>query len=146
MIVQFKKYSFIILTIFTFSCNSNGQNKLQNQASQTSKIETAIKQKREPIEYGSGDVVTKGFLDKSGNMWFATTQEGIFRYDGTSFTNFTEKDGLCSNEVWAVIEDKEGFLWFGTANGLCKFNGKTFKNIPIPKDDTKSEWAGNQKS
>jgi len=57
-----------------------------------------------------------------------------------SSTNYTEEDGLCNNEVWSVIEDNEGILWFGTASGLCSYNGKTFHNIPIPEDDIASDW------
>jgi len=60
--------------------------------------------------------------DKSGNLWFGTTGEGVYRYDGKSFTNFTEKDGLSSNTVWSVYEDKAGYLWFGTADGVSRYD------------------------
>ena len=30
--------------------------------------------------------------DKTGNLWFCTSGEGVYRYDGKSFTNFTTKD------------------------------------------------------
>lgn len=91
-------------------------------------------------QYNSGDVVTKAYLDRSGNMWFTTTQEGVFKYDGVSFVNYTVEDGLCGNEVWAILEDNENLMWFGTGNGLCTFNGTSFETIPIPKDTVKSEW------
>lgn len=143
MIIPFKKYSIIILTLFTFSCNSKVQTKLPNESSQIPNGQTIIKQKSEPIKYGAGDVVTRGFLDKSGNMWFTTLKEGVFRYDGKSFTNFTEKEGLCNNSVSSAIEDKDGVLWFGTASGLCSYDGKEFLNIPIPEDDARSDWLEN---
>lgn len=85
--------------------------------------------------YDAFDIVSNGYLDSSGIMWFATLTQGVFRYDGKSFTNFKEKDGLCDNDVSTVIEDREGILWFGTASGLCRYDGKTFVTIPIPKDD-----------
>ncbi len=72
-------------------------------------------------------------LDKNGNMWFTTTKEGVFRYDGNTFTNFTKKDGLCSNSVNSVIEDNKGILWFATAKGLCSYDGGNFFSIPLPK-------------
>jgi signal transduction histidine kinase/ligand-binding sensor domain-containing protein/DNA-binding response OmpR family regulator len=37
------------------------------------------------------------------------------------------EDGLSHNSVWAVIQDKRGFMWFGTNDGLNRFDGKTFK-------------------
>jgi len=72
-----------------------------------------------------------GLMDKAGNLWFGTSGEGVYRYDGKLFTNFTTKDGLNSNVVHAVLEDKTGNIWFGTDAGLCHYNGKTFTNIPI---------------
>ncbi|MGB0390501.1 MAG: ligand-binding sensor domain-containing protein [Salibacteraceae bacterium] len=119
------------MTLIIYSCN--GQNNTKSQ------VENEIKN-IEPYEYNSGDVVTKGFSDKEGNMWFSTTQEGIFKYDGKSFTNYTVEDGLCGNQVWTILEDKDGLMWFGTESGLCKFNGKIFETIPIPKDNVKSKW------
>lgn len=41
--------------------------------------------------------------------------------------SITEEDGLPSNEVYHAIEDHEGFIWFATDNGLCRYNGSKFK-------------------
>ncbi len=62
--------------------------------------------------------------DKNGNLWFGTTGEGLYCYNGTSFINFLEKDGLNSNNVWSAYEDKDGKLWFGTDDGVCCFDPK----------------------
>lgn len=72
-----------------------------------------------------------GLLDKEGNLWFGTTGEGVYRYDGKSFTNFTAKDGLSDNTVWSILEDKIGNIWFGTDDGVCRYDGKTITRIPI---------------
>ncbi len=69
--------------------------------------------------------------DKAGNIWFSTSGEGVYRYNGKSFTNFTTKDGLNDNYVSAIIEDKAGNILFGTNKGICKFNGKKFTRGPI---------------
>ncbi len=45
-----------------------------------------------------------------------------------NFKSFTEKDGLSTNYVRSIFEDKDGFMWFGTPNGLDKFDGKNFIN------------------
>ena len=66
-------------------------------------------------------------------MWFTTTKEGVFKFNGTNFKKFTKKDGLSSNKVWSVIEDEKGVLWFATAKGLCSYDGSNFVNIPLPK-------------
>ncbi|MBK9734248.1 MAG: hypothetical protein IPO92_04480 [Saprospiraceae bacterium] len=48
-----------------------------------------------------------------------------------SFKNFGEKDGLSSRTIYAIDQDKLGFMWFGTANGLYRFDGMTFKNSKV---------------
>ena len=61
--------------------------------------------------------------DKAGNIWFASNGGGVYRYDGTTLTNLSEKDGLCNNFVETILEDRAGNLWFGTRyGGLCKYD------------------------
>jgi len=43
-----------------------------------------------------------------------------------NFTAITAKEGLPSNTVNAVIKDKYGLMWFGTSNGLSRFDGSNF--------------------
>ncbi|MCA1744726.1 MAG: hybrid sensor histidine kinase/response regulator, partial [Bacteroidales bacterium] len=52
------------------------------------------------------------------------------------FRNYQMNDGLSSNSVWDIIQDSEGFLWFGTQNGLNRFDGKNFKTYQNQPDDT----------
>jgi ligand-binding sensor domain-containing protein/DNA-binding response OmpR family regulator len=63
----------------------------------------------------------------SGNIWFATDRGGICRYNRgqDNFTTFSIKDGLPDNIAYKIIEDKQHNLWFGTNNGLVKFNPET---------------------
>ncbi|MBB3057654.1 hybrid sensor histidine kinase/response regulator [Mucilaginibacter gotjawali] len=50
---------------------------------------------------------------------------------------YNHNSGLPSNSTTCVIKDKNGFLWVGTENGLCRFDGYTFKTfINIPGDST----------
>jgi len=43
------------------------------------------------------------------------------------FEYYTVKDGLGENSVDVILQDKQGFLWVGTENGLCRFDGYEFK-------------------
>ncbi|GAA4317659.1 ligand-binding sensor domain-containing protein [Flaviaesturariibacter amylovorans] len=82
--------------------------------------------------------------DKAGNLWFGTTGNGLYRYDGKSFRQFLMADGLNSNSVYALMEDNEGRIWVGTEAGLCLYKpaasttpgGNAFDpvRIPLPKD------------
>jgi len=66
--------------------------------------------------------------DKSGNLWFGT-HGGATKFDGKSFTNFTEKEGLISRYIFSILEDKNGNIWFGNyEGGVTKYDGKSFTN------------------
>lgn len=44
-----------------------------------------------------------------------------------SYVHYTTFDGLPSQVVYSIIQDSKGFIWLGTLNGLCRFDGKNFK-------------------
>lgn len=53
--------------------------------------------------------------------------------DGYTFEKITNSMGLSQGRIHTIIEDKTGFMWFGTKDGLNWYNGyeiKTFKKIP----------------
>lgn len=47
--------------------------------------------------------------------------------------NITMNDGLTANAVRNIVQDKYGFMWFGTDNGLCRFDGTTVQVHRIPE-------------
>ena len=57
----------------------------------------------------------------------AFTQGGIF-YPGMSlpFQHLTIQDGLSQNDVSAVLQDSQGYIWIGTQDGLNRYDGYTF--------------------
>lgn len=64
--------------------------------------------------------------DRAGNLWFGTNGEGLFRYNGKTFTRFTEQHGLDSRIVYALFQDRAGIIWIGTKTGLCRYDGTSF--------------------
>ena len=48
------------------------------------------------------------------------------RYDGHTFTTFTNKDGLPHNTVWDIFQDREGHLWFTTYGGVSRYDEGVF--------------------
>jgi signal transduction histidine kinase len=47
--------------------------------------------------------------------------------------NYTVAEGLPSSEVYDVFEDRDGFLWFGTDNGVVRFDGFELEKFNIDK-------------
>lgn len=49
------------------------------------------------------------------------------------FDHLTVEDGLSQSSVWAIVQDRQGFLWFGTEEGLNRYDGfgfEIFKHDP----------------
>lgn len=65
---------------------------------------------------------------RNGELYIATFGGGLNKLDDTShkgeilFKTYTVKDGLPSDILLSIQEDKNGLLWISTENGLTKFN------------------------
>ena len=49
--------------------------------------------------------------------------------------HFSTEDGLIQNTVMTMMQDRDGYMWFGTWDGLSKFDGTTFTNYKSLPDD-----------
>ncbi|RYD77533.1 MAG: histidine kinase [Sphingobacteriales bacterium] len=90
--------------------------------------------------------------DQKGTLWFASRDSGLYRFNGKSLQHFTTKDGLASNTVLQLYEDRSGNIWFGTT----RYDGKSFRNFTtkdgfpsnnvrlLLEDKTGKLWFGGQ--
>lgn len=73
--------------------------------------------------------------DKDKNLWLGTQEGGLLLFDRktNTFKRLTTDDGLPSNTILRLLEDKEGNLWMSTYNGVCRFDKKrkTFRNFSV---------------
>lgn len=62
--------------------------------------------------------------------WCAGTANGQSIY----FRHYQVEDGLANNTVFSVFQNSRGFMWFGTKEGLNRFDGSTFKAFNMKPD------------
>lgn len=55
------------------------------------------------------------------------------------FDHVTTKDGLQSNTIYCTIQDRDGFMWIGTKDGLSRYDGNNFRKM---RDLAKGEGIG----
>ncbi|MFC2759123.1 two-component regulator propeller domain-containing protein [Hallella multisaccharivorax] len=71
----------------------------------------------------SSDYVVDLAIDKMGLLWVAT-EDGLNRFDGNRFINYTKRNGLTGNELNCLLDDpKANVMWIGTQrDGLDWFD------------------------
>lgn len=64
--------------------------------------------------------------------------EGYAQPDKLRFEHITSDQGLPNNTAIRIMQDQKGYIWVGTYNGLCKFDGYNFTTYQFDPDDTSS--------
>lgn len=57
---------------------------------------------------------------------------------GLTFNSFTTQHGLSNNKINTILQDKAGFIWIATEDGLNRFDGYQFKVYRNNSNDSKS--------
>lgn len=110
---------FVFVISFITSCRGQSNSNKEN--------DNVINKLSKKVNSQIGEYVGV-FQDSKENFWFQTLEKGVANYDGNKLTYLTTKDGLPSNRIVSIVEDKNGVLWFGTGAGISKYDEKTFTN------------------
>lgn len=72
----------------------------------------------------------RSLLVDSNNILWIGTDNGVVKKENQELEYFFEEDGLALNSCWAIAEDRNGRLWFGSyGEGLSVYDGFKFKLI-----------------
>ncbi len=153
-------YTLFLMSVFHTSCGQNQPNVPQDNISKGLYSESQLKEAatskvpmsmvRNVKQARNGDILIASYL-------------GVFRYDGTSFTNLTSKiSSPRFSSFWDVLEDRKGNLWFASKDSgvyyypsaQLRAGGKSFQHfttrdglasnlaLHIYEDKTGNIWFG----
>ena len=88
--------------------------------------------------FAAGTVCVPSLIDRNGDLWISTEPTEYFGeyggrltvYDGSSFRVPDTADGLVPEDAWALLEDQQGVLWFGSVkSGARWYDGQRFRTL-----------------
>src|ERR1035441_6552584 len=74
--------------------------------------------------------------DSSGFLWMGT-ENGVYRFIGSSFERYGAEQGIAEPYVLDVIADSNGAIWASTEENLYRWNGQRF--LPAGRDRIRIE-------
>ncbi|MEI7423292.1 MAG: two-component regulator propeller domain-containing protein [Prolixibacteraceae bacterium] len=67
-----------------------------------------------------------------------TKSSAIDVINNLSFDFYSQEQGLSNNQIHCVLQDKKGWMWIGTSQGICRFDGYRFTVFKNDPDDSTS--------
>ena len=132
---------FLLCSVLSFpSCHGQGNTDPQGTTSLKEGQSKLVKNHFFPEVPDENLFVQCGLEDRQGNLWIGTAGNGIYRFDGKDFLNFTHrsfnhfslKDDLNHDDILCCAEDRSGNIWFGTRRGVIQYHPTG--NTPVAKD------------
>lgn len=114
----------LFLTILMLLTSCNGQPLTQEKNTDQFSKGNTVK------ELGSSIMVV--YQDRKNVYWFGSWETGVYSYDGKTLTNYTTKNGLQSNRIDEITEDRFGNIYLigcHPNSTITKYDGQSFTKI-----------------
>ncbi len=84
-----------------------------------------------------GKLIVGLFEDRENNLWVATSDGGVIRYNPTTQAadHYSRPQGLASELTAVINQDNAGYIWIGTGKGLSRIDPNTHKVLNIDKNN-----------
>jgi ligand-binding sensor domain-containing protein/signal transduction histidine kinase len=70
--------------------------------------------------------------DANGNLWIATTKQGVLQYRDRKIVPLKLPQNAIRNAAFCIFEDKDASLWIGTQTGLVRLRQTAIMTVPLP--------------
>ncbi|MEQ1732369.1 MAG: two-component regulator propeller domain-containing protein [Bacteroidia bacterium] len=107
-IIEYEKKHFVLTNngLFTIDNNELNEIRIPNVANEASYFSALV--------------------TKQNALWIGC-QQGVLKYQNSTFKLYTSKNGLVDDNIWKVYEDREQNLWFASNElGVSKYSNESF--------------------
>ncbi len=87
-------------------------------------LQASICRLRKATERSARDVIVIGLIALAAA--FSAPVQALAQSPRPRFTHLTSQDGLSHDYIYTILQDRTGFMWFGTLYGLDRYDGYTF--------------------
>jgi len=85
-----------------------------------------------PLPGGPRQFSSRSLLrDRNGGLWIGTLDQGLLHIHQGKTDCFARADGLSSNTVSGMFEDREGNIWVATVSGLDRFHDSAVTPVSV---------------
>lgn len=71
-------------------------------------------------------------------LLFPIQSSGIETINNLNFDFYSQENGLSNNQIHSIHQDKKGWMWFGTSQGVCRYDGYKFTVFKTNTEDSTS--------
>lgn len=91
---------------------------------------------------GSRVQATSFLRDRKGSIWIGTSNDGLYRWNGSHVEHYRRSDGLSGDAVNQVFEDREGVIWVATSHGVDNFRDVSVLTLSTSEGLKSDEISG----
>ncbi|GJM35746.1 MAG: hypothetical protein DHS20C18_47470 [Saprospiraceae bacterium] len=87
--------------------------------------------KVQPFQDAPSRIIQSLYADQEGRIWMGTQDQGVFIWNAadSSLISFTEKEGLCKNDIRVITQDRWENIWLGSSGGgVSCYSGNQFEH------------------
>jgi len=70
--------------------------------------------------------------ETDGTVWVGTFRGGLLKFKDGQFTRFTRREGLPDNVICQILDDRQGYLWLGSHQGICRVAKSDLNGPMVP--------------
>lgn len=120
-------FSCVLFFVFLLCCNAQSRGSKSDFSGKRIPVVAAPVRVAIPADADTLGSFCCSLLDADSNLWFGTTGAGIYKWNGTSFTQYGAENGLGNQYVNCLMQDDYGIIWVGTDSGVYSLHNNRFE-------------------